>query len=53
MSRPLLPFRQRVKIAIKVRRIGYYAARQHLLRQGGNLHDVAWLLTTTLRIQGA
>lgn len=50
---PNLPFRQRVKIALKVRRIGYYAARQHMLKQGGNLHDVAWMLTTLLRIQGA
>lgn len=50
---PNLPFRQRGKVALKVKRIGYYAARQHLLRLGGNLHDVAWLLTSTLTIQGA
>ena len=50
---PNLPFRQRVQIALKVHRIGYYAARQHLLHLGGNLHDVAWLLATSLTIQGA
>jgi hypothetical protein len=50
---PNLPFRQRVAIALKVKRIGYYSARQHMLKQGGNLHDVAWLLTSTLTIQGA
>lgn len=50
---PNLPFRQRVRIAIKANRIGYYAARQHTLKQGGNLHDVAWLLSSLLHIQGA
>lgn len=43
----------RVTIAIKAHRIGYYAARQHMLNLGGSMSDVAWLLTTLLRIQGA
>lgn len=50
---PKLSHLQRVKVALKVKRIGYYASRQHLLRLGGNLHDVAWLLATSLTIQGA
>ena len=43
----------RVRFAIKVHRIGWYATRQSILRHGGTLHDVAWVLVSTLRIQGA
>lgn len=43
----------RVQYSCKVRRIGWYATRQSILRHGGSLHDVAWVLVTTLRIQGA
>lgn len=50
---PALPFRQRVTFAIKVHRLGYYAVRQSILRNGGNLHDIAWVLASTLLIQGA
>ena len=50
---PALPHLTRVRIACKVQRIGYYAARQHTLSLGGNLHDVAWVLATRLLILGA
>lgn len=50
---PSLPFRTRVTWAIRVRRLGYYSVRQAILHRGGNLFDVAWILTSTLRIQGA
>lgn len=45
-----LPFRTRVEILLKVKRIGYYAARQHCLKRGGNEFDVAWILTSHLRM---
>lgn len=50
---PSLPHLSRVLFSTRVRRHGYYATRQSILRNGGNMHDVAWVLTTTLRIQGA
>ncbi len=43
----------RVRYALKVRRIGWYATRQSILRNGGSLHDVAWVLVSILTIQGA
>lgn len=43
----------RVRYALKVRSIGWYATRQSILRNGGSLHDVAWVLVSTLIIQGA
>ncbi len=50
---PSLPYLLRVKLALKVKRQGYYATRQQTLRLGGNLHDVAFILANTLIIQGA
>ena len=43
----------RVQFALKVHRIGWYATRQSILRNGGSLHDVAWVLASVLTIQGA
>lgn len=43
----------RVRYALKVHRIGWYATRQSILRHGGTLHDVAWVLASVLTIQGA
>lgn len=43
----------RVRYALKVHRIGWYATRQSILKNGGNLHDVAWVLVSILTIQGA
>ena len=43
----------RVQYSCKVRRIGWYATRQSILRNGGSLHDVAWVLVSILTIQGA
>lgn len=50
---PCFPHRLRVSWSMRVHRLGYYAVRQAVLRRGGNLHDVAWILVTTLLIQGA
>ena len=43
----------RVRYALKVRRIGWYATRQSILKNGDSLHDVAWVLGSILTIQGA
>lgn len=43
----------KVQWAIKASRIGWYAARQAMLKHGASLHDVAWVLVSILMIQGA
>lgn len=48
-----MPHLDRVRYAIKVRRIGWYATRQSILRNGGTLKDVAWVLVSVLYTQGA
>lgn len=48
-----MPFRTLVRYAIKCHRIGYYATRQQMLKNGASLHDVAWVLAARLRILGA
>lgn len=49
---PALPHLVRVRASIRARTIGYYATRQSLLKQGGNMADVAWVLISQLLIQG-
>lgn len=48
-----MTFREQVKWAMKSRRIGWYATRQGMLKRGATMHDVAWVLVSVLRIQGA
>ena len=43
----------RVSWARRVKSLGYYAVRQAVLNRGGDMHDIAWILATTLIIQGA
>lgn len=42
----------RVRYVIQVRRTGWYTTRQAILKGGGSLHDVAWVLASVLIIQG-
>lgn len=53
MLSPSLPHLTRVRLAIKASHIGYYATRQHILKNNGNMADVAWVLVSLLLIQGA
>lgn len=39
--------------AAKVRRLGWASVRQAMLKRGAAAADVAWVLVTTLMIQGA
>ena len=48
-----LSFRDLVRISVKVRQIGWYAARQRILKLGGTMEDVAKVLVWQLRILGA
>lgn len=48
-----MTFKDIVKATIKMNRIGYYAARQEMIKKGASLHDVALALTMRLRILGA
>lgn len=53
MTRPWRRHLFRVFWARRVKRLGYVAVRQAMLRRGGDMQDVAWVLVTTLMIQGA
>jgi len=48
-----LSFREQVKACMKIQRLGYYAVRCMILKQGGNLYDVSQVLAMRLRILSA
>jgi hypothetical protein len=48
-----MSFRAIVTYCIKSHRIGYYATRQNMLRNGASLQDVHKMLAMRLRILGA
>ena len=45
-----MAFRDLVKYAIKINRIGYYATRQQMIKSGASLNDVHKVLVMRLRI---
>lgn len=47
-----LPHIELVKASIRVRRIGWYATRQNLLKKGATAHDIAKVLAWQLEILG-
>lgn len=42
-----------IRWAARVRTLGYFAVRQAMLKRNATMADVAWVLVTTLMIQGA
>lgn len=48
-----MPFISKVKACISIQRIGYYAARQSMLKSGFSLAEVHEVLAMRLRILGA
>lgn len=44
-----LNFKQLITYMMKCNRIGYYASRQNMLRNGASQHDVAKMLAFRLR----
>lgn len=48
-----MSFRDKVKWAMRVNRLGWFATRQAMFNRGATMADVAWVLVSTLRIQGA
>lgn len=48
-----MSFRSLVRFAIKSHRIGWYATRQQMIKQGASLIDVHKVLAMRLRILGA
>lgn len=48
-----MPFRSLVRYCIKSHRIGWYATRQQMIKQGASLADIHKVLAMRLRILGA
>ena len=47
-----MPFRSLVKYVFLARRCGWYACRQHMLKQGYTMISIAAVLVCLLRLQG-
>lgn len=48
-----MSFKAKVRYCMKIQRYGYYAVRCMILKDGGNLSDVAEVLAMRLRILSA
>ena len=53
LSGSKMPFRSLVLYCIKSHRIGWYATRQMMIKQGATLNDIHKVLAMRLRILGA
>lgn len=47
-----MTFRKSVRFTLLAKKVGYYATRQHMLKPGHSLQDVALVLALRLRMIG-
>ncbi len=45
-----MPFRTQIKMLQLTKRCGWYAARQHMIKQGYEMQDIASVLAMRLRM---